>query len=111
MNFQVHVEAVSGISDDSQMGEGVWGVLKGRVVRYLLRGETILIGRNTQFHSVCYYYNCNKQQKCKAKFMIHTLVVLPTICLIPHPSQFFDIFVIVTTTNLKKKSFIHWSRN
>ncbi|KAL3998443.1 N-terminal region of micro-spherule family protein [Acanthocheilonema viteae] len=49
---KVHVEAVSGISDDSQMGEGVWGVLKGRVVRYLLRGETILIGRNTQFHSV-----------------------------------------------------------
>ncbi|VDK73351.1 unnamed protein product [Litomosoides sigmodontis] len=49
---KVHVEAVSGISDDAQMGEGVWGVLKGRVVRYLLRGETILIGRNTQFHSV-----------------------------------------------------------
>uniref|UniRef100_A0A915PIE8 FHA domain-containing protein n=1 Tax=Setaria digitata TaxID=48799 RepID=A0A915PIE8_9BILA len=49
---KVHVEAVSGISDDSQMGEGIWGVLKGRVVRYLLRGETILIGRNTQFHSV-----------------------------------------------------------
>lgn len=59
-HFQVHVEAVSGISDDSQMGEGVWGVLKGRVVRYLLRGETILIGRNTQFHSVCYYHNYNK---------------------------------------------------
>ncbi|EFO21183.1 cell cycle-regulated factor p78 [Loa loa] len=49
---KVHVEAVSGISDDSQMGEGVWGVLKGRVVRYLLRGETILMGRNTQFHNV-----------------------------------------------------------
>ncbi|VDK63195.1 unnamed protein product [Onchocerca ochengi] len=49
---KVHVEAVSGISDDSQMGEGVWGVLKGRVVRYLLRGETILIGRNTKFHNV-----------------------------------------------------------
>lgn len=55
--FQVHVEAVSGISDDSQMGEGVWGVLKGRVVRYLLRGETILIGRNTKFHNVCFYHN------------------------------------------------------
>lgn len=51
--FQVHVEAVSGISDDSQMGEGVWGVLKGRVVRYLLQGENILIGRNTKIHSVC----------------------------------------------------------
>ncbi|VDN94258.1 unnamed protein product [Brugia pahangi] len=49
---KIHVEAVSGISDDSQMSEGVWGVLKGRVVRYLLRGETILIGRNTQFHNV-----------------------------------------------------------
>ncbi|VDN04758.1 unnamed protein product [Thelazia callipaeda] len=49
---KVHVEAVSGISDDSQMGDGVWGVLKGRVVRYILRGETVLIGRSTQFHSV-----------------------------------------------------------
>ncbi|KHN85017.1 Microspherule protein 1 [Toxocara canis] len=38
---RVRVEAVSGVWNEAQMGEGVWGVLKGRVVRYEIRAERV----------------------------------------------------------------------
>lgn len=44
------MEAVSGVWNEAQMGEGVWGVLKGRVVRYEIRAERVLIGRSTAKH-------------------------------------------------------------
>ncbi|VDK48218.1 unnamed protein product [Anisakis simplex] len=49
---RVNVEAVSGVWNEAQMGEGVWAVLKGRLMRYAIRGKRVLIGRNTAKHEV-----------------------------------------------------------
>ncbi|MFH4980873.1 hypothetical protein AB6A40_007582 [Gnathostoma spinigerum] len=49
---KVRVEAVTGISNDTEIDDGVWGILKGRVVRYIMRGDRILIGRSTDKHQV-----------------------------------------------------------
>uniref|UniRef100_A0A914ZVY9 Microspherule protein N-terminal domain-containing protein n=1 Tax=Parascaris univalens TaxID=6257 RepID=A0A914ZVY9_PARUN len=49
---RVRVEAVSGVWNEAQMGEGVWAVLKGRVTRYEIRAKRVLIGRSTAKHEV-----------------------------------------------------------
>lgn len=46
------MEAVSGVWNEAQMGEGVWAVLKGRVTRYEIRAKRVLIGRSTAKHEV-----------------------------------------------------------
>lgn len=52
MRFQTFTERISGVTNITQLGEGVWGMLKGRVVRYMLRGYPLIIGRSTSSHQV-----------------------------------------------------------
>ena len=49
------VEAISGISHDLQVDAGTWGILKGRVSRYLVKAERSIMGRSTMKHTVGFF--------------------------------------------------------